>query len=53
MREMAVSSLTIHVAALEDPKQPSGRRHRWPDMVTIAVGATICGAENRVAQILA
>jgi predicted transposase YbfD/YdcC len=48
MEETPLSRLAIHFADLEDPRQAGGRRHRLLDIVTIAVCATICGADNWV-----
>lgn len=48
MEDTPVTSLVVHFADVDDPRQPSGRRHRLLDIVAIAICATIGGADNWV-----
>lgn len=40
------SSIMDHFASLPDPREASGRRHRLAEMLTIAICAVICGADE-------
>lgn len=40
-------SVLVAFAGLPDPRSGNARRHRLLDVLTIALTATICGAENR------
>ena len=37
-----------HFAELDDPRVERTRRHKLVDILTIAIGATICGADSWV-----
>ncbi|MEP0844285.1 MAG: ISAs1 family transposase [Phycisphaerae bacterium] len=39
------NSITRHFADLPDPRRPQGKRHCLSDMIVIAIGAVICGAD--------
>lgn len=43
---MAIDLLMEHFAQLPDPREASGRRHVLSDLLTIALCATVCGAEG-------
>lgn len=43
-----VNSVMMHFKSLPDPRSPLGRRHVLSDLLTIAICATICGADGWV-----
>jgi predicted transposase YbfD/YdcC len=45
------TSITAHFAALPDPRVERGKQHRLLDILTIALCATICGADGFVGMV--
>lgn len=45
------TSITAHFATLPDPRLPGTTRHEFLDILTIALCAAICGADNFVAMV--
>ena len=41
-----VNSILEHISVLPDPRGKQGRRHLLQDIVTIAICAVICGADE-------
>ncbi len=42
------STLTNHFNDLTDPRRDQGKRHQLLDIITIAICAVVCGADNWV-----
>ncbi len=44
--EAAPASLIDHFSSIEDPRDPTKRRHKLTDMIAIAVAGVLCGADE-------